>query len=842
MLLVTLIVTAREGVCGYKQPEQPDYTKGEALKQDRYNTNFNRWNLGPTGVIVELWAHQDMTARTRQMRILEIFKGSPAEGVLKPGDVILGLGKERFSSDPRKAMAQAITEAETKKGGGDLVLLIWRPDPDAELSPDELPTTGKEMSVTVKLPVLGSYSETTPWNCEKTEKLIDSACAPIVKRGLFRESKEHGQVPYQNIPSVLDALGLLSTGEAKYLPVVRKYARAMAPADLDLDVEGLSSWYSSYTLIFLSEYYLATKDEAVLPAIKEYANTIAMGRSGVGTWSHGMAKPSWNGGKFYGKASAYGSMNAVGLTLTIALQLAEECGVKNAETQTALRLSKNFFRWFVDKGAIPYGDHKAGSNHDNNGANTQAAVLFDLVGEAVPTAYFNRTGLASYTIRELGHTGHYFGWQWGALGSARGGPKAAQSFIDNTRWFVELERRFDGSFVYQPQLAGKDHGKYTGWSTTGSRLMQMCLPRQALRITGKGRHTLEPLTGDEIRAAEAAGVYAPGEDYPTARLLEDLGSSWPVVREAAAKALGQRDENVVDKLITMLKSENRYARYGACEGLYYAGRGSPEAVKALVDTMQNSEDITLRRNAVYALKLPKVERHNKDEWRNALGEASRAATPALLKMAATDDPENDPGRKLQCAISDILFYWGNVQNYRGYFRKNQNLEGVDRKLLLAALKSLLTNPNGRARSWSARLYPVLTEEEVKELWPDIYRSTSNEAPSGVMMSNGDRFAGLRLMAEHHIKEGIPLAIDIGLRQRGWGSGGRLKNGVPPLLAYGGALKEYLPEINEVLQEWGTPGHKRSKEQAEEFLAKLDEALKQPAPKLVSITQYIKEEM
>ncbi len=92
--------------------------------------------------------------------------------------------------------------------------------------------------------------------------------------------------------------------------------------------------------------------------------------------------------------------------------------------------------------------------------------------------------LASHDTLEGGHTGHFFGTQWGVLGASRGGPVAAHTFAKNTRWFTELERRVDGSSVYQYQLKG-DHHKYGGWSTSGQRLLQHYLPRKALYITGK---------------------------------------------------------------------------------------------------------------------------------------------------------------------------------------------------------------------------------------------------------------------------------------------------------------------------------------------------------------------
>jgi len=152
--------------------------------------------------------------------------------------------------------------------------------------------------------------------------------------------------------------------------------------------------------------------------------------------------------------------------------------------------------------------------------------------------------LASYKIREQGHTGHFFSWQWGALGAARGGEKAAQSFVKNTRWFTELERRPGGGSVNQPQLDTGRGQHYYDWSTTGSRLLQHCLPRRKLYITGKGNSCIEPITAKEVEEAVAAAEFD-AEQLTTPQLMTALGSWSPVVRQRAAEGLGKREADDV---------------------------------------------------------------------------------------------------------------------------------------------------------------------------------------------------------------------------------------------------------------------------------------------------------
>ena len=84
--------------------------------------------------------------------------GSPANGILTVGDVILGVSGQPFQVDPRVRLAKAITEAEKVENGGKLDLLVWRSE--------------KTKRITLKLPTLGSYSDTAPWACPKSERVL----------------------------------------------------------------------------------------------------------------------------------------------------------------------------------------------------------------------------------------------------------------------------------------------------------------------------------------------------------------------------------------------------------------------------------------------------------------------------------------------------------------------------------------------------------------------------------------------------------------------------------------------------------------------------------------------
>ncbi len=147
-----------------------DFTKGDKPGE------FADLNLGATGARgwVDGRACDNVNSGSiesfdaRQIYITMVHKGSPADGILKPGDVILGVEGKKFDSDARKAFGRALTRAESKSGKGRLIVTRWR--------------EGKTEEVTIQIRIMGSYSKTAPWNCEKSKKIIEDACKYIIER------------------------------------------------------------------------------------------------------------------------------------------------------------------------------------------------------------------------------------------------------------------------------------------------------------------------------------------------------------------------------------------------------------------------------------------------------------------------------------------------------------------------------------------------------------------------------------------------------------------------------------------------------------------------------------
>ncbi len=98
-----------------------------------------------------------------------------------------------FTFDPRTELGKGDHAAETKRGNGELTLTRWR--------------TGKSDEVVINLSVLGSYSATAPFECDKSKLLLDQGCKALAAR-----MSDSGYASMDPIPRSLNALALWQVG------------------------------------------------------------------------------------------------------------------------------------------------------------------------------------------------------------------------------------------------------------------------------------------------------------------------------------------------------------------------------------------------------------------------------------------------------------------------------------------------------------------------------------------------------------------------------------------------------------------------------------------------------
>jgi hypothetical protein len=744
--LVSLHIASSPAVGAPPKAAMPDFTKGDAIPADAAHD----WNLGATGARGWMYYDRMVTSDARQIYVTKVDEHSPADGVLQVGDVILGVGGALFSYDPRTEMGKALTLAESEAGGGNLSLIRWRAA-DTE-------------TVVLKLPVLGTYSATAPYHCPKSQRIFEQGCEALAKQMADPAYRENP------ITRSLNALALLASGKAEYLPLVKEEAHRAASYSAD----SFQTWYYGYVIMLLSEYVIETGDQSVVPGLRRLALEAANGQSIVGSWGHRFANPD-------GRLGGYGMMNAPGLPLTTSLILAREAGIDDPEVDEAIEKSARLLRFYIGKGAIPYGDHAPWiQTHEDNGKCGMAAVLFNLLGEPDGAEFFSRMSVASHGAeRDTGHTGNFFNILWSVPGIALSGPDASGAWMQEFgSWYFDLARRWDGSFVHLGPPEPRNDA-YADWDCTGAYLLSYAMPLKKLYLTGK-----TPSQAPRIERATAASLLDDGRGWTnkdrtsyydslsTDQLLARLSSWSPTVRERAAMALGRRPDGVIERLIRLLDSSDLATRYGACQAIkMQRGRGEP-AVPALLRAFR-SDDLWLRILAAEALA--------------GIGEPAKSAVPEMLVRLTKHDRRNDPRAMEQRYLSFALF------NQRGGLI-GQSLEDVDRELLLQAVRAGLQNDDGRARSSLGSVYQNLSFDEIKPLLPAIHQAIVEMAPSGIMFASEIRMSGLELFAKHRIDEGIELLVDYARNQKGHGSEKRIVKVMELLKMYGAHANRVVPQL------------------------------------------------
>ena len=726
----------------------PDFTKGDRIPEGAKHD----WNLGATGARGWIFSDKMVTSDARQIFITGVAKGSPAEDILAIGDVLLGVSGKPFSYDPRTEMGKALTSSEASDGS--LSLIRWR--------------SGDKETVTLTLPVLGKYSATAPYNCQKSQRILEQGCHILAQRIVAKDYRENP------ITRSLNALALLASGDEKHHPIVRKEVEWAS----DFSNNSMQTWYYGYAIILLAEYTMATGDQSFIDGLRRLSLEAANGQSSVGSWGHRFSNPD-------GRLAGYGMMNAPGIPLTISLVMARAAGVDDPALTRAIDQSTRLLRFYTGKGALPYGDHHPWiETHEDNGKSGMTAVLFNLLNEPKPAEFFSKMSLASHgSERDTGHTGNFFNILWSLPAVAQSGPHATGAWMEEFgTWYFDLARQWDGTFAHLgPPQTKKD--SYANWDCTGAYLLAYAMPLKKIFLTGKRPSIVPQLDAKTAKRIILDGRGWNNKDRTSAydsmngdTLLECLTSWSPVVRERAAMAFARRKDIQIEPLIKLLKVSDLESRYGASQALTaLRGRGAP-AINALKANLA-SQDLWLRIKSAEALA--------------AIGKPAMETAAKLLELMTQVDLKNDPRGMQQRYFSFALF------NNRGGML-SRSLDGVDRKVLFKAVRAGLKNEDGRARGSLGSVFRNLSQDEIKPLLPAILEAVENPSPSGIMFADEIRMEGLQILANHRIEEGIEACADYIRTQNPWASEKRTPRITELLLKYGTHAKSSIPALKKTV--------------------------------------------
>jgi hypothetical protein len=747
LALVVMLIAA-----GSAWAQAPDMTQG-GKKPDKPLIG----NLGPTGMLGWVYSQRSNTSLSRQVIVTEVAKGSPAEGIMKAGDVILGAdgtgaAPVKFSHDALRSFADAITDAEARNPA-ELKMLVWR--------------DGQTTSRTLTIETMGAYSPTAPYNCPKSAKIIRNAL-----RYIDGTPAGKGDRFGWNTLALIAYHGEDIPGDAKRLERARKQIIGMLPDEKHYksmtsnEVERLSkiAWNRTYELIVLAEYYLATGDNPsngkydLLQTIDAYAQTITRGQSMFGTMGHQFALQGEDGSIHGPYGVGYGPINATGLAALYGLTLARECELPNAKTNAAIAAgierAARFFSSYAGRGTIPYGEHGPWTKgHSSNGkAGLAAMALARVPGRETEAKYFSQVAIAGASDRHSsGHGGTFFNYMWTPLGANVGGVAAAAAHFRGIRWHLELSRAWDGGFYYN------DYANigYNGSRRFGKANLQMYTPAlltyatalKKLVMTGRELGPKYQLTEAEVAAASLAAYYHPA-GRRMEQLVDDLGSFSATVRMQAAGSFAERPDAAqwLAKLHAIAVDPSHPARVGAIQamGALASAESAPVLVKLFTD-----EDRRVREAAVNAFSAMPAE-------------LQAAQLDALLKMTAAlrrppyEVHDTDPMNHVLGELTSLLF------DKKGIL--GSGLKPVEkyssRARLYEAIRAAATVPAGGVRGKLKHVFDVLSKEDVKALGETILDLVYHEAPADAMFAENIRSASVRLLLEHRFAEGLQASIDL----------------------------------------------------------------------------------
>jgi len=439
-------------------------------------------NLGITGTRAMITPEEPTN-----LLVMFVFKDTPAFGKLEKGDKIIGANGKAFVTPhkfgygmgkfgyegPMMDIGNALEESRGKRSGK-LVLDVLR---GARKLKAEVPLTTK----------YGSFSETYPFDCRKTDIILKETCTYLLK-----EQKPDGTWSGRPHINAFAALALLGSGDKAYLPAVKKAMEAMARStNGKIQYGGLPCWQYGLYGIALSEYYLITREPWVLPELEEINQWLALAQHPqtaapervhiAGGFGHGPYNREGGNG--------YGAFNVVTAQAMMAWALMQRCGLSVDPRQ--FRAAHEFIAMGTNKiGYVWYADGVGGAGYADMGRTGASALAHYLY----PTDREDFKAFGKLNAECIGNHPDTFidthgcpllGMVWTALGAATD-PPSFRKLMDHNRWAFSLSQCPDGTFYYQPNRDNnpQDYAAAPRLSATAATALILTIPRRQLQMTG----------------------------------------------------------------------------------------------------------------------------------------------------------------------------------------------------------------------------------------------------------------------------------------------------------------------------------------------------------------------
>jgi len=451
------------------------------------------------------------------MNVRQVLPGSPADGKVQVGDMIYKVNGELLEQDHLPHVGRAVALAESNEGRGEISFSLRR---------------GNELlDTTLQLEVLGSYSVTSPYDCPKTDRIVANSEAYLAERGgLSTDYAGGGWL-------MSEPMFLLAAGTPRHQGLVRRFVYKLAHTIEERGAVPGNAWHRGHGALLLAEYYLATGDQNILPALKAYCDAVADMQARPGTFE-GMEPRSIGGWRHnYPGGQWYGMIPVIGLPAMMGMHLADEAGV-DINDEAYARGLKFFTDGQAEMGWVDYAgvmpDRKApdaldpekmmqGMAYSRNGGRGMTAALFMLEGDTRITHLNSLYTAFAWNNCNEGHGSNFTNGLWTPVGAHLHGKKAFVNFMRNHYWFRDLKRMYTHTSI-----------PARGDAPSVGHDLALVIPRQRLQIIG---------APESVFAGNAPAVLGPalaayhGRDYARAeKIVHDLLAGGSLLSDDRGKA------------------------------------------------------------------------------------------------------------------------------------------------------------------------------------------------------------------------------------------------------------------------------------------------------------------
>lgn len=502
---------SRLSVCGLVLVLRVVASQATAYAQVHYHDNDSPWgrqagsgpdapvpgwfyNLGLTGIRAQLVENEP-----KALLVKYVFPDSPAHGQVEPGDLIVGAGGQAFQNPHRNGYGESVFGADGPVSElADALETCQGPGGDGRLS---LSVQRGSATTTVDLEIgrkYGAYSDSYPLDCPKSDRILAELLEYLVQHQ--REDGSFGD-PVHN---TFAPLALLAGGDERYAAAVQRnvqyHCRETGPREHRK--ADLINWTYMSAALVVSEYYLATGDQLLLPELQEiqqhleesqylhmsqinpaakksHPDSYPRGpRDSHGGWGH---NPGFEG---YGPIQMLTAQGALAYSLLSRCGLSVDRGRHDAAYDFIQRgTGANGYVWYGDDVG---GGPESWADMGRTGAAAIATFLSPYpnpIYRERAMAHANVIGRHPQSFPDT-HGSPPMGMAYAALG-ANIDAQSFRNLMDANRWWFTMAQCTDGTFYYQPNRDNAGYGDDARMTASCVVAFIFTIPQRSLVITGK---------------------------------------------------------------------------------------------------------------------------------------------------------------------------------------------------------------------------------------------------------------------------------------------------------------------------------------------------------------------